>query len=66
MTETFALDATKRVQWSAFLARSGVKDTALSLPEVISVVGSFLAPVLETVTGKSANKGSWKPGGPWA
>ena len=66
LTETFALDATKGLQWSAFLARSGVIDTALSLPEVVDVVGSFLAPVLEAVTTKSANVGSWKPGGPWA
>ncbi len=66
LTGTFALDATKGVQWSAFLARSRVIDTALSLPEVVRVVASFLAPVLEAITGQSANAGSWQPGGPWA
>jgi len=66
LTDTFALDPTKVVQWSAFLARSRVVDAALSLPEVVNVVASFLAPVLEVVAGKPASAGSWKPGGPWA
>jgi hypothetical protein len=67
LTETFALDATKGMQWAAFLARSGVVDTALSLPKVVSVIRSFLAPLLETVMSKSMDAGSWKkPGGPWA
>lgn len=66
LTDSFALAPTKGVQWSAFLARSRVVDTALSLPEVVSVVASFLAPVLEAAAGKPANAGSWKPGGPWA
>lgn len=65
LTDTFALDPTKGVQWSAFLTRSRVVDTALSLPEVVNVAASFLAPVLEAVAGKPANAGSWKPGGPW-
>jgi len=66
LTDTFALDPTKGLQWSAFLSRSRVVDTALMLPEVVNVVASFLAPVLEARAGKPANRGSWKPGGPWA
>jgi predicted nucleotidyltransferase component of viral defense system len=66
LTDTFSLDTTKGVQWSAFLARSHVVDTALSLLEVVNVVAAFLAPVLDAVAGKPANTRSWKPGGPWA
>jgi predicted nucleotidyltransferase component of viral defense system len=66
LTEAFALDPTKGVQWFAFLARSRVVDTPPSLPEVVKVVASFLAPILDAVTGEASNAGSWKPGGPWA
>ncbi|HVY32287.1 MAG TPA: nucleotidyl transferase AbiEii/AbiGii toxin family protein [Polyangiaceae bacterium] len=66
LTNSFALDTTKGVQWSAFLARSRVVDTALSLLEVVNVVAAFLAPVLDAAAGKLSNTRSWKPGGPWA
>ncbi|HKO51377.1 MAG TPA: nucleotidyl transferase AbiEii/AbiGii toxin family protein [Polyangiaceae bacterium] len=65
LTDTFARDPTKLAQWSAFLARSQVISTALSLPEVVSIIASFLAPAFEAITDRASNIGSWNPGGPW-
>jgi predicted nucleotidyltransferase component of viral defense system len=65
LTQAFALDSTKRLQWSAFLSRSRITDTTLSLGEVVGVVGPFLAPVIEAAAGRTGNVSAWKPGGPW-
>jgi len=65
LTDTFARDPTKMAQWSAFLARSQVISTALSLPEVVSIIALFLAPAFEAITHRASSIGSWNPGGPW-
>jgi hypothetical protein len=57
-------DASKRIQWRAFLKKS-----SLTAPDDFSVVnGALLESLLSPVGGarsESRTPGSWPPGGPW-
>lgn len=65
LTATFAMDPTKQTQWKAFLARSRLTESGLTLSEVIDVVSRFLLPELERAASGSTVASTWEPGGPW-
>ncbi|MBI3206659.1 MAG: nucleotidyl transferase AbiEii/AbiGii toxin family protein [Myxococcales bacterium] len=65
LTAAFALDPTKQTQWEAFLSRSRLTETGVTLPEIISVIGPFLLPELERAGSGSTEPSRWAPGGPW-
>ncbi len=59
------MDSTKQTQWKAFLARSRLTETGVTLPEIIDVISSFLLPELERAASGSTVAAKWEPGGPW-
>jgi predicted nucleotidyltransferase component of viral defense system len=65
LTPAFSGDSIKKKQWSAFLARSGLKDQAGDLEEVVTVLRSFrLRPLSAAASGEPFLQ-RWKAGGPW-
>lgn len=66
LTETFSGDSSKNAQWRAFVKRSLTTPDAPSLPEVVSLVGQFLLPVLEASREGHHVTMIWVPGGPWS
>jgi predicted nucleotidyltransferase component of viral defense system len=65
LTGAFALDAAKQSQWSAFLGRSGVMDSKLTLPEVVAAITPFLMPTIQAAVSAGSVQAIWTPGGPW-
>jgi hypothetical protein len=66
LTVTFSNDETKKKQWSAFCARSGLKDQAGNLGEVVEVLRGFLLPSLSAAASGEAFALKWPRGGPWS
>ena len=66
LTEAFAEDFARQVQWRAFVRRSRVLDAPEEFGAVASVMRALLAPVAEAVsTGRSFNR-LWRAPGHWA
>ncbi len=63
LTATFADDRSKRVQWTAFLARNRL--TAPELPVVVAALASFVLPAVDGFDVDGATARQWQPGGPW-
>jgi hypothetical protein len=64
-TPTFASDATKRSQWTAFLKRSRVQAEVPAFEEVLVKVGAFILPVASATSAGAAFRSTWRAGGPW-
>jgi hypothetical protein len=64
LSATFAEDAAKQTQWKAFLKRSQVAETTLTLVQVVDTIALFLLPVLQAARGGPIPS-TWPPGGPW-
>jgi hypothetical protein len=62
LSDTFATDADKGVQWRAFLRRTGLGD-GLVLNQAIAFLREFLWPVVAATPGSPP--GTWPPGSPW-
>lgn len=65
LTSTFAQDATKVAQWSAFTKRTRVEPPVPSLPDVTEAIARMLGAVLEEASAGRAFTSDWPPGGPW-
>jgi len=65
LTEEFVQDSTKRIQWNAFIRKSGMGASAPEFMEVLSVLRVFFLPVMEAASGRGASPGQWKARGPW-
>ena len=61
LTDVFASDGTKQIQWAAFLRRNGLTGPSLQFKDVIVLRRQFLEPVL--LAGK--NSSHWKPKTGW-
>lgn len=65
-TRTFAEDATKTVQWRAFIRRNRLMDTPEDFAEIITTVASFLGPIVDILAAGRSFGLYWKAPGPWA
>jgi len=63
LTQVFAEDATKQIQWKGFLRRNGFQETQLS--QVIEDLEAFLAEPIQAAANQTAFSKSWSPNGPW-
>ncbi len=63
LTPAFSRDEVKGTQWKGFLSRSELE--AISLPEVVALLGDFLTPPTKALVEGRPFKRSWPPGGPW-
>jgi len=64
LTPTFAEDAVKQMQWSAFIRKSRLA-TGASLASVIAFLRTFLLPPVHAAAQGVSYQASWSPGGPW-
>lgn len=63
LTDAFANDSQKQIQWRSFLKKNGI--ASVSLEEVVAQLSVFLLPVVEAVFCGSEFLHEWKPAGPW-
>jgi predicted nucleotidyltransferase component of viral defense system len=66
LTEEFARDATKAVQWKAFVRKSSLEQSVSGLVEVCSCLREFLLSPLKAASGQGASLENWDASGPWA
>ncbi len=65
LTEEFARDDVKSVQWTAFVRKSGIEQDVPQLLEVLSLLRQFLFPLLKANSGQAYIPKHWSHGGPW-
>jgi hypothetical protein len=65
LTDVFAGDAVKQVQWRAFVRRGRLRPDDPGLPAVIAALRGFLLPPIRALAAGDAFDATWAPGGPW-
>jgi len=65
LTPAFGSDASKLVQWRAFLRRSRFTEEPVALEELVTAVCAFVSPALSVAATNARFHSAWKPGGPW-
>ncbi len=65
LTEAYADDPARVVQWRAFVHRSRFREASGDLARLVTEIRQFALPVLSTVVAGKSFIASWKPGGPW-
>lgn len=65
LTLTFAEDAVKQTQWTAFLRKSRLEPVATGLTAVVDALKEFLLPPVRAAAEGVAFPLNWPPGGPW-
>lgn len=65
LTESFAADKEKKMQWDAFLHKNRLDTEGKTFQDIIHVLYDFLMPVVSALASKEAFKLIWPPGGPW-
>jgi hypothetical protein len=63
LTDAFAQDAQKQIQWQAFLNKNRLEARALA--DVIEALATFMLPVIESASTGAALAARWPAGGPW-
>ncbi len=64
LTDAFAQDAQKQMQWQAFLKNNRLE--ALALNDVIAALATFMLPVIEAASVNATLTARWQAGGPWS
>jgi hypothetical protein len=64
LTDAFAQDTQKQVQWQAFLRKNRLE--ALALNDIITTLAAFMLPVIKTANANEVFSASWQAGGPWS
>ena len=62
---SFASDAARSRQWSAFVTRTGLSDAPGSFEDLMLAVAEFLHPVVSAAEKGRTIQGDWRPSGPW-
>ena len=65
LSEAFAQDGEKQVQWEAFRRRLGREDMPADLRNVVQNLATFLDPVTEALVEGRAFEHRWEPGHGW-
>lgn len=65
LTDAFATDPAKGLQWSAFNRKMGTGVEVLDLGDVVHRLAAFLLPLLDDAQTQITDSVSWSPGGPW-
>lgn len=66
LTDEFSNNRIKQTQWTGFLNRNGLTDSAPDLSSAIRDLRTFLLEPLQAVFERQVLLKSWKPKGPWA
>ncbi|MCP4154368.1 MAG: nucleotidyl transferase AbiEii/AbiGii toxin family protein [bacterium] len=65
LTNSFAVDRFKRIQWDAFIRKNRLHTEEKSLVDIVDFLHSFLMPPVSSLTSKRDFNSIWQPGGPW-
>lgn len=65
LTDDFARDRDKVLQWDSFLQRSRLDVGELYFQDVVTDLRSFLVPPLSALAGHLPFRSAWSPHGPW-
>ena len=65
LTEEFTKDRQKKIQWNAFINKTGLDAKDHSLERIATVIEGFLMPPLQALTGEKGFELFWPSGGPW-
>lgn len=65
LTDEFATDPSKRVQWTAFVNRGRFADCPVDLQKLIEPLREFLLPPLTALNSGRPFDQHWSAGGPW-
>ena len=65
LTDEFVEDSARKAQWRAFLKRSRLDSSSVTLESAAGDSALFLAPVLDALRGKVPFNLTWKAPGPW-
>jgi Nucleotidyl transferase AbiEii toxin, Type IV TA system len=65
LTEEFYGDATKKMQWSAFIRKNTLDSDWLGLDEVVASLNRFLMPPIQALVNSTSFEQQWSAGGPW-
>jgi predicted nucleotidyltransferase component of viral defense system len=65
LTQEFASQPGKQVQWTAFLRKLGIADAPPKLEDVVAQLHVFLHPVLRALVESQAIEKQWLPDGGW-
>ncbi len=65
LTDAYWADPTRPPHVRAFARRSGLVADAETSREILTVLRSFLLPILDDLRRARMSDGSWPPGGPW-
>lgn len=66
LTEEFGLDVTKRIQWQAFLRKSGLDIDGLEFTIVLEKIRNFLLPLIEAARKIQTHPSVWRPSIGWS
>ena len=64
LTDAFAQDSQKQIQWSAFLQKNSLE--APPLKDIVQFLSDFLWPVIQSARAAHPFDLLWKAGGPWS
>lgn len=64
LQESFRADPQKQVQWKAFIRKTGLNEEA-DFKDTISVIETFIKPVLVSIVENKQFTYKWSPRGPW-
>ena len=65
LTDGFAQDRDKNIQWAAFLHRIGKSPQGIPLTQAVEKIRTFLQPVLASLKEQKEFDAFWPAGGPW-
>ena len=65
LTDEFASDQSKQVQWKAFVSKAELGNGNFALADVLKLMRSLLVPITEALLDKQKMPTHWPPGGPW-
>jgi len=66
LSDEFALDKTKQLQWKAFWRKSVRSEPPPELPDVVAAVAGFIMPVVQAAVGQRSYPKHWPTSGPWS
>ncbi|MBD3336011.1 MAG: nucleotidyl transferase AbiEii/AbiGii toxin family protein [Candidatus Eisenbacteria bacterium] len=65
LTDAFAADSSKKLQWKGFLTKSLLRNVPSELGEVVTAIAAFLGPVAEALHEGREFRHRWRAPGPW-
>jgi len=66
LSDEFASDPEKAIQWNSFLSRTGLQSVTSGLEQVVQDLRTFLMPLIDATVKDEAFDLQWREGGPWS